>query len=187
MNQRTVVRSLTTSDGTVLGMNDGTITWSPRQGRPTRTSLDALPTVLLGLRGPMGPMDSVVVGTAEGQVTVLSLPRLEVVTTFQLASGGIRALSLIGEGQLRFLAGTQHGTVWQLDDASTNRATPLFNIEGPVSSLQLDGKLIHVRSGWMHHVHTWDGVVQTTRNTAQGYRAPRYKRLNRSYVVEPLA
>lgn len=62
MQQRTIVRSLTTSDGTLVAMNDGTVVWKPIEGRPTRTVLEDLPTVLLALRGPMGPVDAAAVG-----------------------------------------------------------------------------------------------------------------------------
>ena len=47
MNQRTIVRSLTTKDGTLVAMNDGTLAWKPLNGRPTRTLVEGLPTVLM--------------------------------------------------------------------------------------------------------------------------------------------
>ena len=98
MNQRTIVRSLTTTDGTLVAMNDGMLAWKPLDGRPTRTVVEGLPTVLLALRGPMGPVDATVVGTATGDVHVLTLPRLESVATFQLKSGSVRAITLVEEG-----------------------------------------------------------------------------------------
>ena len=112
MQQRTIVRSLTTSDGTLVAMNDGTVVWKPIEGRPTRTVLEDLPTVLLALRGPMGPVDAAAVGTAAGDVLVLTLPRLETVAKFQLQSGSVRAITLVAEGAFHFLVGTQHGAVW---------------------------------------------------------------------------
>ena len=112
MQQRTIVRSLTTNDGTLIAMNDGSVAWKPLEGRPTRTTLDDLPTVLLALRGPMGPVDAAAVGTAAGDVLVLTLPRLEVVAKFTLQSGGIRAITLVENGAFHFLVGTQHGAVW---------------------------------------------------------------------------
>ena len=97
MNQRTIVRSLITTDGTLVAMNDGMLAWKPLDGRPTRTVVEGLPTVLLALRGPMGPVDAAVVGTATGDVHVLTLPRLESVATFQLKSGSVRAITLVEE------------------------------------------------------------------------------------------
>ena len=64
-----------------------------------RTKLEGLPTVLLAMRGPMGPVDATAIGTADGNVVVLTLPRLETVAKFSLNSGSIRALTLVDEGQ----------------------------------------------------------------------------------------
>ena len=181
MNQRTIVRSCTTKDGTLIAMNDGLVTWKPVDGRPTRTVLDDLPTVLLAIRGPMGPVDSVASGTAEGDVLVLTIPRLETVAKFQLKSGCIRAICLRREGELRFLVGTQHGAVWRLDDGEKERCRHVFSIETPVSSLHLEGDLLHVRSGWIHHIRTLDGTSHDVENTAAGYNPRPYKRLGQAY------
>ena len=51
-------------------MNDGMLAWKPLDGRPTRTVVEGLPTVLLALRGPMGPVDAAVVGTATGFIVL---------------------------------------------------------------------------------------------------------------------
>ena len=67
MNQRTIVRSLTTNDGTLVAMNDGVVSWKPREGRAMRTKLEGLPTVLLAMR-PMGPVDATAIGCADGNV-----------------------------------------------------------------------------------------------------------------------
>ena len=183
MNQRTIVRSLTTRDGTLVAMNDGVIGWKPAEGRPTRTKLEGLPTVLLALRGPMGPMDTAVIGTACGDVHVFTLPRLEEVARFTLASGSIRALCLVSEGSMQFLAGTQHGAVWSLDDRKSDRCQLVFSIDGPISSLHLEGETLHVRSGWVHHVRSWDGREHNITNTSEAFNVKRFKRLDRSYVL----
>jgi hypothetical protein len=183
MNQRTIVRSLTTKDGTLIAMNDGLVAWKPVNDRPTRTTLDGLPTVLLALRGPMGPIDAAAIGTADGSVHILTLPRMETVAKFELKSGSIRAITLLAEGEMRFLVGTQHGAVWSLDDASVERCEHVFSIDGPVSSLHLEGRLVHVRSGWIRHVRTWDGSSHDIENTAANYETKRYKRLSSHYVL----
>ena len=183
MNERTIVRSLTTNEGVLVAMNDGLLAWKPTGGRPTRTMLDGLPTVLLAVRGPMGGVDTVAVGTADGHVLVMTLPRLETVTKFTLDAGSLRALTLVEEGTMTFLAGTQFGHVFFLDDAAQQRTQQLFSIEGPVSSLHLENDTVHVRSGWIHHVRSWDGSTQRTDNTADRFRTTRFKRLDRSYVL----
>lgn len=183
MQQRTIVRSLTTNDGTLVAMNDGSVVWKPIDGRPTRTTLDDLPTVLLALRGPMGPVDAAAVGTAAGDVLVLTLPRLEIVAKFTLQSGGVRAITLVQNGVFHFLVGTQHGAVWSLCDDRKERCEHVFSIDGPVSSLHLEGKLVHVRSGWIHHVRAWDGSSHDVRNTAEAYPVRRQRRLSETYYL----
>ncbi|MBE54577.1 MAG: hypothetical protein CMB00_04985 [Euryarchaeota archaeon] len=183
MQQRTVVRSLTTNDGTLVAMNDGTVAWKPIEGRPTRTLLEGLPTVLLALRGPMGPIDSAVIGTADGEVVVYTLPRLEVVAKFSLKSGSIRAITLVEQGAFHFLVGTQHGAVWSVCDHRTERAELIFSIDGPVSSLRIEGELVHVRSGWIHHVRAWDGSSHDIRNTAESYTIRKQRRLRDTYFL----
>lgn len=183
MQQRTIVRSLTTNDGTLVAMNDGTVAWKPLEGRPTRTLLEGLPTVLLALRGPMGPVDSAVIGTADGEVVVFTLPRLEVVAKFSLKSGSIRAITLVEEGAFHFLVGTQHGAVWSVCDHRAERAELIFSINGPVSSLRIEGELVHVRSGWIHHVRAWDGSSHDIRNTAESYTTRKQRRLRDTYFL----
>ena len=133
MQQRTIVRSLTTNDGTLVAMNDGSVVWKPIDGRPTRTSLDDLPTVLLALRGPMGPVDAAAVGTAAGR-TRPHPPEVGCRREFTLQSGGVRAITLVQNGVFHFLVGTQHGAVWSLCDDRKERCEHIFSIDGPVSS-----------------------------------------------------
>ncbi|RJU88481.1 MAG: hypothetical protein DWC07_07890 [Candidatus Poseidoniales archaeon] len=177
MHQRTVVRSLTTSEGTLTAMDDGLVAWSPTKGRPRRHSMHAHPTVLLALRGPMGTVDTAVVGCADGSVTVLGLPRLETIARFDIGGGAVRSLCLLKTGTVAFLAGNQQGEVWALVNHTTQRATQLFTIDGPVSSLNITEEAIHVRSGWMHHVRTLEGAAVMDQNTSEGYAQHRYQRL----------
>ena len=183
MQQRTIVRSLTTNDGTLVAMNDGTVSWKPLEGRPTRTVLDGLPTVLLAVRGPMGPIDSAVIGTSDGEVVVLTLPRLETVARFALKSGSIRAITLAEEGTLHFLVGTQHGAVWSVCEHRSERVELVFSIDGPVSSLHIEGEIVHVRSGWILHVRAWDGSTHQIRNTAESYTTRKQRRLRETYFL----
>lgn len=187
MNQRTIVRSLTTSDGLLLAMNDSTLVWKPGDARATKCGLDGFPTVLLALRGSMGNIDTAVVGTAEGDVLVFTVPRLELICKFRLQSGSIRAITLKDEGHLNFLVGTQHGAIWTLTDNDVERTRLLCSIESPVTSLHLEGSNLHIRSGWIHHEFSWDGATQGAKNIAERFPANGFKRLDRSYVVKPLA
>ncbi|MDP6194559.1 MAG: hypothetical protein QF880_02425 [Candidatus Poseidonia sp.] len=183
MNQRIIVRSLTTNDGTLVAMSDGVVSWKPQEGRATRTQLEGLPTVLLAIRGPMGPVDATAIGTADGNVVVMTIPRLETVAKFSLNSGSIRALTLVNEGEMHFLVGTQHGAVWSVCDGRANRCIHEFSIDGPVSSLHIESERVHVRSGWIHHVRTLDGSSHDVQNTAASYRIKRHKRLSQTYFM----
>ena len=177
MHQRLVVRSLTTTDGTLTAMDDGLVVWSPHRGRPRRMAMHAHPTVLLALRGPMGDVATAVVGCADGSITVLSLPRMEQAGRFDIGGGAVRSVCLLEPGSLAFLAGNQRGEVWALINDAKPRATRLFTIDGPVSSLKVTEHDIHVRSGWMHHVRTLEGGAVSDHNTAAGYHERRYQRL----------
>jgi hypothetical protein len=181
MKNRMIVRSLTTDEGTLVAMDDGLLAWKPKNGRAQRIALDSIPTVLLVIRGPMNCVDTAVIGNARGEVIILTLPRLEIISKFVLNGGCIRALSIIEPGNLSLLAGTQNGEVWLLDERTSSRQEQLFSITGPVSSLHLEQGIVHVRSGWIHHMHAWDGSQISQDNTAKNYSQGGHKRLDRSY------
>jgi len=183
MKNRMIVRSLTTAEGTLVAMDDGLIAWKPKNGRAQRIRLEAIATVLLVVRGPMDTIDTAIVGNARGEVLVFTLPRLEMISKYELKGGCIRALSLIDQGSLNLLAGTQNGSVWSLDDRKSERQKVLFTINGPVSSLHLENGMVHVRSGWIHHMHAWDGSHSSEDDTAKDYSRGGHKRLDRSYVL----
>ena len=85
MHQRIIVRSLTTGDGTLVAMNDGTLVLETKRWSPLTHPASGLPTVLLALRGPMGPVDAVAVGTADaGGAVVLTIPRFETVFSLEI-------------------------------------------------------------------------------------------------------
>ena len=186
MKNRTIVRSLTTSEGTLVAMDDGLIVWNPTNDRPIRQRLETLPTVLLAIRGPMGRIDTAVVGNTMGEEIVLTLPRLEVVQRFVVKGGSIRAVSLVNDASMKLLAGTQNGEVWCLDEQGDVREHLLFSIDGPVSSLHCDSGIVHVRSAWIHHMHAWDGTVMSSEDTASTYSQLSYKRLDRTYAQREL-
>ena len=105
------------------------------------------------------------------------------VAKFTLQSGGIRAITLVENGAFHFLVGTQHGAVWSLCDTRADRCEHIFSIDGPVSSLHLEGELVHVRSGWIHHVRAWDGTSHDVKNTAEAYPVRRQRRLSDTYYL----
>ncbi len=186
MKSRMIVRSLTTDEGTLVAMDDGLLAWKPKNGRAQRVALDSIPTVLLAVRGPMNCIDTAIIGNAKGEVIILTLPRLEITSKFVLNGGCIRALSIIEQGNMRLLAGTQNGEVWMLDERTNKRQELLFTISGPVSSLHLEQGIVHVRSGWIHHMHAWDGSQISQDDTAKNFSQGGHKRLDRSYPAHPI-
>ena len=70
---RTVIRSMLTADGVVVvAMDDAAIVWKPRDGKQKRVRLNAKASVLLGLIGPMGVVDKIVVGDDYGGINFIS-------------------------------------------------------------------------------------------------------------------
>ena len=94
-----------------------------------------------------------------------------------------QAITLVNEGEFHFLVGTQHGKVWSVCDNRATRCELVFSIDGPVSSLHLEGELVHVRSGWIHHVRAWDGSTHDIENTAESYQVKRQKRIGQTYFM----
>ena len=70
---RTVIRSMVTPGGNVIAMDDSTIVWKPRDGKQRRVRIEARASVLLGLIGPNGLVDRVVVGDEYGGVNIILL------------------------------------------------------------------------------------------------------------------
>ena len=77
MTNGTVVRSMVLPDGYIIALDDGMISWRPSSGRRTNYRLQYPAAVLLGMMGPTGSCESVVIGDTRGNVIRLSLPRLE--------------------------------------------------------------------------------------------------------------
>ena len=59
---RTVIRSMVTAGGNVTAMDDSTIVWKPKEGKQKRVRIEARASVMLGLIGPNGTIDRIVVG-----------------------------------------------------------------------------------------------------------------------------
>ena len=62
-----------TADGVVVAMDDAAIVWKPRDGKQKRVRLEARASVLLGLVGPLGVVDKIVVGDVYGGINFISL------------------------------------------------------------------------------------------------------------------
>jgi hypothetical protein len=176
-----VIRSLTNRDGALLGHDDGCLEWKPTHGRSQRTIASGVVTVMTAIRGPMGNVDLALIGTAGGHVEWYTLPRMERIHSVQIPRGPIRAITRVNDGDEVYLVGTQSGEVWKVVVEDEPDANLLFSVQTPISSLQVDGSTVCVRSGWIQHTHSIEGTLVGQHDTAESWPIKSHKRLDRSY------
>ena len=154
---RTVIRSMVTAGGNVIAMDDFTIVWKPRDGKQKRVRIDACASVLLGLIGPNGLVDRVVVGDEYGGVNMILLSTMEVIDRFVVSQSKVRSLcssSISGES---ILVGCENGSVFMVGRNVPNRVVNLFDLDGPASALRIVGQDLHIQQGWERKVFEWSG------------------------------
>ena len=179
MNNRTVIRSLVTNEGSIVAMDEGTIAWRPCIGTRTQTKLEALTTVLLAVKGPNERYDSVVVGDSSGGISVLSLPRLEKIDKFVVDGGIVRSVHAVSPNGHKFMAATQDGSVWIVGSEVPGRCVKLFKHSGPVTSLRIDGESIHIQSGWNRQTYDWCGEMKERYDGNEKFLIKQRERNNR--------
>ena len=103
MTNGTVVRSMVLPNGYIIALDDGMISWRPSSGRRTNYRLQYPAAVLLGMVGPTGSCESVVVGDTRGNVIRLSLPRLELLDACETSGSVIRSICRVSN-KLRQIA-----------------------------------------------------------------------------------
>jgi len=154
---RTVIRSMVTSDGCVVAMDDATIVWKPKNGKQRRVKIEAQASVILGLMGPQGMIDRVVVGDEYGGVNLVSLSKMEVLDRFVVGNSMVRSLcasSISGES---ILVGCEDGSVYMVGQNIPGRVVNLFELDGPASALRIIGQDLHIQQGWERKVVSWTG------------------------------
>jgi len=154
---RTVIRSMVTADGCVVAMDDATIVWKPKHGRQKRVKIASQASVLLGLVGPRGMVDRVVVGDEYGGVNLISLAEMELMDRFVVGTSMVRSLcssSISGES---ILVGCEDGSVHMVGANVPNRVVNLFELDGPASALRIIGQDLHIQQGWERKVISWTG------------------------------
>jgi hypothetical protein len=152
-----VVRSMVTSDGCVVAMDDATVVWKPKNGKQRRVKIEAPASVLLGLIGPRGMIEKIVAGDEYGGVNVISLATMEVIDRFVVGTSMIRSLcssSISGES---ILVGCEDGSVHMVGQNVPNRVVDLFELDGPASALRIIGQDLHIQQGWERKVVSWTG------------------------------
>ena len=71
MSSGIVVRSMILSAGYVVALDDGMISWRPNFGRRTNYRMQYPASVLLGMKGPTGDCESIVIGDVKGKTCVI--------------------------------------------------------------------------------------------------------------------
>lgn len=161
---RAVLRSMVTPDGCLTAMDDGSINWRPRGGGLIRARIEVLSSVLLGLKGPTGHIDRIVVGDRMGGITILSISDLSIIDKFMTKGSPILSLcssSMSGES---ILAGCKNGQVFLVGANIPGRVIELFELEGPASALRVIGQNLHIQQGWERKIVDWKG--KTTESLA---------------------
>ncbi len=179
MNNRIVIRSLVTGEGCLVAMDDGAIVWRPTHGTRNQLKLDAIATVLLAVKGPTEKYDIAVIGDSSGGVTLLSLPRLEVIEKFAVDGGIVRSITAVPHSFGKYLAATQNGSVWVVGNEVPNRVIKLFTHSGPITSLRLVDDSIIIQSGWNRRTYNWTGETTNDFDGAQQFAVKATHRANR--------
>lgn len=179
MNNRVVIRSLVTPEGHLVAMDDGTVVWRPAHGTRSQLKLEAIATVLLALKGPTGCYDVAAIGDSAGGVTLLSLPRLEIMEKFSIEGGIVRSLTAVPKSLGKYLAATQNGSVWVVGTEVPGRVIHLFTHSGPITSLKLLEDKILIQSGWNRRTYDWTGATTDEFDGEQQFQVKATKRANR--------
>jgi hypothetical protein len=157
MSHRVPVRTLLSTTGICRAYNDHTIEWLTTSNNLYTLRIQALPTVLLGIKGPHHDIESIFVGCENGEVLHLSVPNLVLLESFTLGTSSIRSMARLNGSSRSVVVGTQDGEIWLAGVKVPNSMLKLFEIFQPITSLQVERDLIHVQSGWYQSTHHLDG------------------------------
>lgn len=152
-----MIRSMLTSEGSIVAMDDATIVWKPKIGRSKRARIEAPASVLLGLVGPNGRVDRVVAGDQYGGVSIINLFDMQVVDRYLVGNSKVRCLCVSSMSGESILVGCEDGSVHIIGDNVPNRVVGLFELDGPASALRVVGQDLHIQQGWERKVVSWKG------------------------------
>ncbi len=158
---RTVIRSMVIPSGNIVAMDDGTISWRKNRDRPRHCRIESQASVMLGLMGPMGNIDRIVVGDINGAVNVISLARMEVVDKFVVSDSTIRSLCSCSMSGESILAGCEDGGIHMVGPDVPGRTVRLFQLDGPASAIRVVGQSLHIQQGWERKILDWTGQSTT--------------------------
>ena len=156
-NNRTIVRSLVTNQGTYLAMSDGLLVWETSATRKT-LHLRTTATALLGVKEDNTTISKLYVGDKLGQLHVVRFPEFALSSTVSVSDVALRALCMTEEGIL--LTADANGRVQRV--GKDGKASLLFETNRSISSIRIDGKRIQIQSGWERCSYDWDGCLSDT-------------------------
>ena len=172
MSTGTVVRSMVLSDGYVIALDDGLISWRPNNGRRTNHRLQYPASVLLGMKGPSGICESIVIGDTRGNVTRLSLPRLELLDVYETSSSLVRFYVGVSTSD-KLLVGNDSGHVWIVGRDVPDNCLLLFKHDECITSIRSSNDEIIVHSGWSKYNYDWKGVMVSNFSTSDIFEQKR--------------
>ena len=179
MTNGTVVRSMVLSDGYIIALDDGMISWRPNNGRRTNYRLQYPASVLLGMKGDSGLCESLVIGDTRGNVIKLSLPRLELLDAYETNGGLIRSLCRVSTTSDKLLVGNDNGQVWMIGREVPSNCVLLFNHDECITSIRTTNNEIIVHSGWSKYNYDWQGVMISNYSSNQIFEQKQIERSNR--------
>ena len=143
--------------GTLVALDDASIIWKQKGERERRLKLPAPASVILGLVGPNGRIDRVVIGDDYGGVSFVSIPEMELFERYVVGTSRIRSIccsSISGES---ILVGCEDGKVIMVGQNVPDNMVLLFELDGPASALKVEGTNLHIHQGWERKVVDWLG------------------------------
>ena len=179
MSNGIVVRSIVLSEGYVVALDDGMISWRPNNGRRCNFRLQFPASVLLGVKGPSGDCESIVIGDIRGNVTRLSLPRLELLDVYETGEHTIRSLCRGSSTSDKVIVGTENGIVWLVGRDVPDNSVILFKHEERITSIRTNGDEITIQSGWSKYNYDWSGLIISNSNQNEQFRETKLQRTNR--------
>jgi len=179
MSNGTVVRSMVLSEGYIIALDDGIISWRPNRGRRTNHRLQFPASVLLGMKGPSGLCESVIVGDTRGNIIRLSLPKLELLDAFETSGRVIKSLCRVSSTSDRILVGSECGHVWLVGRDVPNNCVMMFKHDECITSIRSNNNEIIVHSGWSKYNYDWEGVMISNFSRNEIFEQKRRERSNR--------
>lgn len=165
-NQRTPVRSLVTSQGTCIAMDDGMIVWETKQNRKT-LRLHCVATVILGMQNDDGHVERMLVGDGKGQLHILTVPNLALEKTVPVGNTALRAMCSDSEESLALLIADADGKIWHYDGRSETQL--LFETNRSISSIRSEPNSIRIQSGWEQCTFERDGHLQKSHDASTSF------------------